>query len=318
MGLSTWLLALLLLAGPADASLVRTTEHFRFHADARAHEAALRLADDAEARFTKVCRDISACDALPGPVDVFVTEDAESFAKAFPDDSPMAEWAVGVAFPAQRRIVLRAHGTAFFTLTETFDHEVSHVLVHAVARGGSLPRWFLEGVAIWQAGENVVERLASAQKAALTGQLMPLSSLSRGFPIQGAGVELAYAQSALFVRWLEREHGSAAMHDLFARLSRGDAFEDAFEGAFRGDVLGLETLWRRDLEERSNLLIVMRDGTILWVTMALLFLWAAAVKLREKKLALADEVGEEDDEVISAAWLALQRERDEGEGPTVH
>src|SRR5690606_3588508 len=113
------------------------------------------------------------------------------------------------------------------------------------------------------------------------------------------------------------ERGTAALHALFANLRAGAAFEVAFEQAFGGSLPGVEAAWRRDLEARSSALVLMRDGTILWVTMALLFLWAPGVKMREKRLQLAEDVGEEDEDAILAAWLALRREREEGEAPTL-
>ena len=199
---------LLLISLPTDAGAA-TIElpHFRFHLTEGSAGAARRLAEIAEDRYLQLCTPIGACDAPKTKIDVWLAEDAEAFAAAFPDGSPMSEWAVGVTFVDKNRIVLRAHGSALFSLLETFDHELSHALVHAMVPRERLPRWFSEGVAIWQSGEAVMKRLMEAQRAALTSNLMPLSELTRTFPRQGPKVSLSYAQSALFLRYLERHHG---------------------------------------------------------------------------------------------------------------
>ena len=160
-----------LLAPEAPASTI-DLPHFRFHLTHGTAGATRRLAEVAESRYQALCAPIGACDVVTDPIDVWLAEDAEAFASAFPDGSPMSEWAVGVTFVGKNRVVLRAHGSALFSLLETFDHELSHVLLHGMAAREKLPRWFSEGVAIWQAGEGVLDRLVDAQRATLTANLI--------------------------------------------------------------------------------------------------------------------------------------------------
>ena len=80
-----------------------------------------------------------------------------AFAKQFKAGNPVIEWAAGVAFPRQSRIVLRAFGTALFNLRQTFEHEISHILVYRAVEGRHVPRWLMEGFAIYQAGESLVD-----------------------------------------------------------------------------------------------------------------------------------------------------------------
>ncbi|MEC9071139.1 MAG: peptidase MA family metallohydrolase, partial [Myxococcota bacterium] len=198
--------AMLCCAGSAF-SKSHDTRHFRFHLSPGTEQASLMLAEEADQRYAYLCSMLQACDVVKKPIDVYLARDPAAFSAAFPEGSRMSEWAVGVAFIRHNRIVLRAHGSALFSLRETFDHEVSHILVHGLVGDGDLPRWLSEGLAIWQAGESVVQRLASAQRATLSDSLMPLQSLDDRFPAAGGGVSLAYAEAALFVRWLEFHYG---------------------------------------------------------------------------------------------------------------
>lgn len=279
--------------GPETAAPLVTTTHFRFHSVDGTENGTRRLAASAEARYRVLCAMLDACDLDPDllgperPIEVWLADDAQTFAAVFPDGSPMGEWAIGVAFPSQRRMVLRAHGTALFSLAETFDHELSHILLHAAVGARPVPRWFTEGVAIWQAGEAVLERLTAARRAALTQNLIPLDDLTRGFPAQGAALELAYAQSALFVHWLEREFGAGAIPSLARSMRDGAEFEPAFRAAFGAPVQTLEGLWREGLEASSPALTLIADPEFLWGLTSLLFLWAAGTRMWRRRRELA-------------------------------
>lgn len=316
MLLTTLLSALLLASAPVPSSPRVETPHFRIYGPDTVARSIARVAEDAERRFGRVCRMIDACDALAGEkIDVYVAEDPEAFAQAFPHGSPLAEWAVGVAFPAERRMVLRAHGSQYFSLLETFDHEISHVLVHARAGGRRLPRWFLEGVAIWQEGEALMNRFEQAQRAALTSSLIPFDELDRGFPPSGPLVGLAYAQSALFVRWLVGRSGAGTVTLLIAKVREGVSFEGAFHEVYQEPFVDLAAEWKATLEASASPLVLLRDGNILWIAMALLFVWVAMVKMRDRRAAI-EMMGE--DEAVEEAWDDLQIDRSDGSPPTLH
>jgi hypothetical protein len=315
-------LALVLLAPTAtvaavpDAPPLVTTKHFRFHAVPGTENGTRRVAKVAESRYRVLCAMLDACDLDPAllgpdkPVEVWLADDAERFAAVFPDGSPMGEWAVGVAFPPQRRMVLRAHGSALFSLAETFDHELSHILLHAAVGGRPVPRWFTEGVAIWQAGEALLDRLAPARRAALTRNLIPLDELTARFPAQGAPLELAYAQSALFVHWLEREFGAAALPRLVRHMRDGDEFDAAFTKAFGAPSATLESLWVEGIEASSPAVALIADPEFLWGLMSLLFLWAAAARMwrRRRELAAMPDEGTP----IHPSWAEAE------DSPTFH
>jgi len=300
---------------PAEMAPAGRTAHFQFHGTPATQGTIDKLVPIAEGRYQRLCRLIEACDVLTRPIDVYVAEDPESFASAFPDGSPMAEWAVGVAFPKQYRIVLRAFGSALFSVTETFDHEVSHIMIYAAAGDTPLPRWFVEGLAIWHADESVLTRLESAQRAAITDNLLTLHEMDRRFPNQGIKVSLAYAQSALFVRYLARNHGPDVMPRLVAQLRAGATFPAAFETVFGEPAESVAVQWEENFSSGVSAWTVLRDGTFLWVAMVFLFVWAYLIKRRERKLAFA-EMGE--NEEAEAAWAALQAARADGDDPTVH
>ncbi len=304
--------ALSALALPASAA--ETTKHFRFHDTDAAGSTVSKLIEGADARVLRLCGMLNICDSTGTKIDVHVADDPQRFASHFPSGSPMAERAVGVAFPYQGRIVLRTHGSAHFTLSETFDHEISHILVHRAAGQRHLPRWFLEGIAIWQAGEPVLNEMEKAAGAAYQDDLIDFQRLDKHFPNHGKAVDLAYAQSALFIRWLYSRYGEQAFRALLANVAIGHGFDTAFMDAFGSTRSDLSTQWAGELQKKGSAMMFLRDGNFLWVLMALLIVWAYVIKRRERKAAIAAMDGPSEDSLL---WHALE-EDEEHTSPTLH
>ncbi|MFO0746211.1 MAG: peptidase MA family metallohydrolase [Myxococcota bacterium] len=292
---------------PARTAPYRTTANFRFFGDEDVEGTLDRLADSAEEHLARLCTPIGACGRLTRPIDVWVAADAERFAASFPEPNPMSEWAAGVTFLEQQRIVLRRDGTAVLSLAETFDHEVAHVLAQTFATPGqlrALPRWFSEGLAIWQAGEALSGRLQEAMVAASTGHLLTFEELDRSFPNQGTRVGIAYAQSALFVQRLARRAGPATMAALLHDIGDGVPFADAFTKRFGESPASLFEKAQDDLEKTSTPFTLFADGNLIWTLMTVLFLFAAWWRLRDRKRQMA-RLSESEDRRIAEEDMAL-------------
>ena len=305
------LMMLVFWAGPARGHL---TQYFEFHDVDKAGGTVAKLIDGADDRVVRLCGMLDICDTVGGRIDVYVADDPIAFSSHFPSGHPMAERAVGVAFPREGRIVLRTHGSAHFTLSETFDHEISHVLIHRAAGQRHLPRWFLEGIAIWQAGEPVLKEMERANGAALQDDLFTFKQLDRTFPDSGQAVDLAYAQSALFVRWLYVRHGVRAFRILLSSVAAGQDFEAAFMDAFGTTLAHHSAKWASELSEQGSVMMFLRDGNFLWILMAMLIVWAYLIKRKERKAAIA---AMDDPAVEARAWPAAETLLPDDK-PTIH
>ncbi len=296
--------------GLLTATPYRTTEHFRFFGDDEVKPILDRLTDVAEDHFLRMCTPIGACDRVTRPIDIWVAEDAEGFAAGFPDGNPMAEWAAGVTFLAQQRVILRAHGSALMTLMETFDHELAHVLAHTFTQGDgvSVPRWFHEGLAIWLSGEAIIERLQTALQAASSGHLLTYDELARAFPNQGKRVEIGYAQSALFVKRMVAEQGPGAVIGLLQDTGRGIDFSTAFETRFLEPPADMFSRLGDDLEKSTSPFLFLHDGNFLWGLMTVLFVGVAWLRLKDRKRQMA-RIADSEDQRIADEDMALLAER---------
>jgi hypothetical protein len=162
-------------------------------------------------------------------------------------------------------------------------HELSHVALHRAVDGRPLPRWFVEGLAIHQAGEASLARTRVLWEATLQGRLLPLSELDRRFPGHRAGVNVAYAQATSLVTHLW-DDDPERFRALIAHLREGDEFEQALLSSYGFSLAALERTWRADVTRRFRTLPLLLGGGTIWVLASfLVFVAYARSKRRAKK-----------------------------------
>ncbi len=270
----------------AEPALERhPTEHFVFLYEPGAEALVAPLAQNAEAVRLRVCREL-ALPCFQGPIEVRLARSEEEFRAALPGRDTPVDNVVGVAYPTANRIVLRADAKGLFTLAETFEHEVSHIAVQRGVGRTRLPRWFLEGLALHQAGQPLAERLESATSAALTRQLIPLGRLERGFPREPAATRLAYAQSMLFFRELLQRGGISRIQALLQAVRRGEAFPSAFLRLYGESLDAVERAFVIDLTTGASWVPILTSGGLIWVVATGLFLWSYVRRRRRARATL--------------------------------
>ncbi|MET0339848.1 MAG: hypothetical protein ABW252_02555 [Polyangiales bacterium] len=237
----------------------------------------------------------------------------EDMRRLAPIGSPPPSYAVGVAYPALGLIILSVVSPESWfppDLTAVMTHEISHVALHRAVRGNPVPLWFAEGLATQQASEHRLARVRTLWEAAVSGDVLPLDEVSRSFPDRPHAVNLAYAQSADFVRhMLQSTSDRQRLPRLLAKVAEGASFEQAVLVAYRMDLAYLERDWRQGLGERFRLLPLVLTGTALWAGIALLVIVAFARRRRDQREKLARWEREEA-EADSAAMAALQHAGD--------
>jgi hypothetical protein len=275
------LAALVLLAAPAVAAEtppeVRTA-HFRFLPDAGATGLAANLADLAEGKRHYVLNLLGIDD--PRVLTVRIGSDEDSLSRQVGTSGPVPEWIAGLAYGDEGLVVLSARGNEVFSATDTFVHELAHVYLDRALQGHHVPRWFHEGFAMLVAEEAVSDRLKAFLGAAATGSFLPLSSLEDGFPPEPPAVHLAYAQSQMFVRWLQRQAGGEGVRRLVAGLRAGMPFALAFDTTFGGAPADLFASFTRTVDPLSSWMVFLTSAAVVWVLVVVLFLWAWARKRR--------------------------------------
>lgn len=258
-------------------------------------------------------------DDVSSEMTIRIGRNVDEMAALAPLQSPPPRYASGVAYPSR--------GLVLMTLSdpETSErpdveailvHELSHIALHRAVLGNHTPRWFDEGVAIYQARERSFERTRVLWGGTVGDQLMSFEQLSDGFPNRPRGVNLAYAQSADFVSWLRaRPDGHAKFRAVIQRLRDGQSFQTALERTYSASMTRLEIDWHDSLAERFKALPLLFGSGTLWVFAALLIVVAYARK-RQKSKVKFDEWEEEDRGAAAALLVTSGSAHSAGTGPS--
>lgn len=234
-------------------------------------------------------------------LEIRVARSPVEMARLAPTGAPPPAYAVGVAYPALGLIILSVvDPQSFFppNLTDVLTHELSHILLHRAAGERPLPLWFVEGLAVHQAGEQRLSRVQTLWEAAVVDEVLSSAELSVRFPTNPRQVNLAYAQSADLVAYLLRSEASRTyLVSLLREVKAGRSFEQALLSAYGVDLPYLEHEWRRSLSERYRVLPMVLTGTALWGGIAVLVVVAFIRRRRDQRQRLsrwAEEEASED------------------------
>ncbi len=272
------LLAVMPAISQAGSPSVLETPHFSFEFPSQQRKVAKHLADSAEAVRKQHCRLIQPC--FEGVIKVQIARSEEQFLDLQPHEAHI-DWAAGVAYADLQLIILRVDKDILLTIEETFEHEVSHILLlQAVKRRP--PRWFIEGMAIVQARQNLIERFEKVAAASINDNALSLDRIARVFPDSTEGRGLAYAQSGLFVSYLVNEFGEKKMARFVSTLSRSSDFKQAFLDVFGLPLAAAEVEWKATLGN-YGWLKSLTDSWIIWGGAALLMLAALGTRLRRRR-----------------------------------
>jgi hypothetical protein len=127
-------------------------------------------------------------------------------------------------------------------------HEITHLRLYQYLGDGydNLPAWFDEGIA------SLAEAFPNSDyKFILAGgyeneTLLPFRSLCESFPPNASDINLAYAQSDSFVRFIYQEYGSNGLQNLLDAYKQGHSCEKGPTEAFGITLTQLERLWYQD------------------------------------------------------------------------
>jgi hypothetical protein len=278
------------------------------------HESSADIARQLEAQLPRTWRELTG--ELGAPVSskmtIRIARSPKEMARLAPSAAPPPAYAVGVAYPALGLVILSVVNPETWLppdLSAVLTHELSHIALHRAVAGRPLPRWFVEGLAVRQAGEQNLARVRTLWEAAIVDEVLPLSALSANFPSRPHEVNRAYAQSAdLVEHMLRNENDRARLPILLRHVAAGMAFEEAVLESYHVDLAYLDLEWRQALGERFRVLPLVLTGTALWGGIAVLAAVAFVRRRREHHAKLARWAEEEAAHERAMQALEMQRQ----------
>jgi hypothetical protein len=259
------------------------TARFRILYTRRSETAARRLAEQIEATrdhfATVLSRD------WPGLTEVRLGMGRQEFEGLAMVGDKLPSWVLARAYPSSNVILLEAGSLTEAHGNAVLRHELSHVALGRL--GGSWPNWFQEGLAKYLTGERFsFSEYAALFRAVRQDKIFRFEDLDEGWPDQPSDVELAYAQSVVFVSFLIDRHGLAGLGALIDGVARGSPFETEFAKAFRSSLLMEETAWRSQLPARYSWVPILTDSSTIWAALAMVCaaaFWRLRVQLRRRR-----------------------------------
>ncbi len=285
--------ALGLFLGPAkNAAAEFETPTFVVRAD---HPGAARaILDEGNRALPRIERDLGA--RVARPIEIRVARDSAEMRRLAPPGRPPPGYAIGVAYPEEHLLLVSLTSPQTGAPTDlgaVLRHELVHLVTFAATGGRPLPRWFAEGVAIEFSNEQSTARTEALWSATIRGRLLPLSSLGLRFPANERKVNLAYAQSADFVRYLWREGGRGRFRGLLGAVREGATFDEALGSSFSASVGRLERDWRADLGRRFRVLPALTATSVVYALITAL-LALAVIRHRSRKQRKLERMAIED------------------------
>jgi hypothetical protein len=283
----------------------------RFHGEPTDLKLMMALSEHASERLPELATQLRV--PIGDTIHVYVASSDHEFHTLQPGRAP--SWADGVAYPALGVIYLhspRARSGTGKPLTAVLDHELVHIILGRAFYPNPTPQWLQEGVAQVWAGEFTPDTTRRLADGMLGGGLLSLSSLDKGFPDDAVRAQLAYAQSADLVSWLEGTYGPETISGLVAQLVAGQGMEGAVYQV-TGDYLDdVEAAWKDRLEGDIPLSITALTGENTWWVIGALILAVAGFMRRREFHRRIQKMGEEEalvDELLARMRAEEQEHR---------
>ena len=268
-------------AAQQDFTVRKQTPHFVFHAHGMNSQIA-KIIDESEDIRAQYVRQLGQ--DFDGVTQVYIAASPAEFSRLQPGGSTVPEWAIGVAWAEENLIILKyasINGT-IPDVYKTFRHELSHIALGRVTGYRNIPKWFVEGVAMFLAREWSFSRHEQLLYATLSGNLYSFEDIRHRFPAHHAATSLAYTQSLDLVDWLYGYMGPGEFHAFIRAIGSGEDFYAALERLSGRSTEELEALWLRSIRVNYSWLPLLTGSGFLWFAMALLFIWGYIVYRRRK------------------------------------
>ena len=211
-------------------------------------------------------------------------------------DARAPAWAAGYMVPAERIGAVRlgaASQQPWSSPASALAHETTHLVLHD-ADDDRLPRWFEEGVAMWEEHHWSLTDALGWSMVLARGEPPTLAEIENAFPAAEGGAERAYAVSAAFVAWNVRRHGDGFLRAVVDG-ARDASFDAAWKRASGAPLAVSELAWRRAAVRHRWWLAAIATGP-LWLFASALVVAGA---LRRRAQARAQR----------RRWLAEERAR---------
>jgi hypothetical protein len=261
-----------------------SSERFEIHAPD--HNSADELKNILESSYLKISEFLE--DSLTAVVGVYVTETQEEFTSMVGDGFP--DWGIGCAISSRNLIILKSPSRFEYhrPFAQVVTHELAHIFLGNVSRGGEVPRWLEEGFAMYQSQEWRIGQDVVVARAVLTGSALPLSQIESVNAFRESKARLAYTESFLAVSYLYGEYGEGTVKELATHLANGSSLDLAFMRTIGSSYLAFQLEFEKYIQAKYNWASIFGDTILIWIGLAFLIVFLYLFKRRRAKSKLEE------------------------------
>ena len=295
-----WLVIIILqlfipLTSSASKYVEVTTPHFIFYFHWQDKRGMKSLLDDAEALRREIVNDLGI--DVKEKTKVYIAPSLKKYQEIQPG-GVVPSWSAAVAYPSLNLIIIqspRAIKGKGMDLPKIFKHELTHIIIgKAFRKREAIPLWLNEGLAMYESREWDFSRVSTIMRAVLTDSLIPLSEITRRFPLEAKEAELAYSQSFYLISFLISQYGKEGFHRFIKEYSGGKGLQDVLKEVYGIQWEELEEEWKKYLKVRFSWLPIVTSTTTLWFLVTITFIYAYIKKKKATKLKFEEWEKEED------------------------
>lgn len=236
---------------------------------------AAKVADICEGTLPALSRQLGL-DAVQ-PFHVFLIPDMKAYEERM--GLALPAWGVAFAFGSNQIMLVdvkRANG-AWNSLDEVIPHELSHLLLAQRTGGVRMPLWFVEGLALWQAGEWSVLDNWRLMESVWTNEAVAIDRIVSAMPREENRARGAYRVSyAAFQERFDR-HMELLPGFLDAVVREGD-FGKAFEATWKESEAQYYARFTEHLESKYASRLMLFQAGPLFTLISILFVAAFAAR----------------------------------------
>jgi tetratricopeptide (TPR) repeat protein len=191
--------------------------------------------------------------SFTGPVTVEIFPKHDDFAvRCF--GLPGAEYFLGICFgPLIAMNSPRGRERGAFNWQETLWHEIAHV-VHLQLTANRIPRWFAEGLAVYEAEHARSEWSMNMDlpmiRALQNNELLPLRELDEGFTRRPEMVSLVYYQASQIIEFIATRYGFEKVLALLPHFRQGKKTEETIRLVFAQSAEEFDRAFQEFLRQR--------------------------------------------------------------------
>jgi hypothetical protein len=271
--------SVLSLAAAADDIEPVEREHFVYYFDSPRH------IDYADSVLEEVRLELIQLlhDTLSYKPAVYLLDDLNYFREVIHGNFP--DWGAAAAVPMARLMALKSPDRYNLNkpLHELLKHEYAHLAVAHRVGIRSIPRWFDEGMAMLVSSEWGWSDNLAMSKAAIFGEFIPLREIENLNRFSDGKAQVAYSQSYLAVRYIQREYGDRGLLIFLDEIARGALISEALTTSTGATYREFEKEFNGYLSQRYNVASLFLDTMWFWLALAMIVVIGAFLRYRKRR-----------------------------------